>query len=147
MFNTNHQLLFLCTGNYYRSRFAEMLFNSLAEQHHLGWRAISRGLALERGVRNVGPVSRYVVQRLNDMGVAACGAERLPCRAVEADFAAADKIIALDELEHRPIMAERFPRWIDRIEYWPIHDLDKISAEHALGEIETRVRQLVQALG
>ncbi len=45
-------VLFLCTGNYYRSRFAEALFNSVAGRMGLPWRASSRGLALERGVNN-----------------------------------------------------------------------------------------------
>jgi hypothetical protein len=49
-------VLFLCTGNFYRSRFAEILFNSVAERMRLPWKASSRGLALERGVNNVGPV-------------------------------------------------------------------------------------------
>jgi protein-tyrosine-phosphatase len=41
-------ILFLCTGNYYRSRFAEVLFNSVAGKMGLPWQAYSRGLALER---------------------------------------------------------------------------------------------------
>ena len=36
-------VLFLCTGNYYRSRFAESLFNSVAGKMGLPWRASSRG--------------------------------------------------------------------------------------------------------
>src|SRR5438132_811728 len=32
-------VLFLCTGNYYRSRFAEVLFNSVAGKMGLPWRA------------------------------------------------------------------------------------------------------------
>jgi protein-tyrosine phosphatase len=40
-------ILFLCTGNYYRSRFAEELFNHHAERAGLYWVAQSRGLALE----------------------------------------------------------------------------------------------------
>ena len=50
-------VLFLCTGNYYRSRFAEILFNSVAGKMGLPWQASSRGLALERGVHNVGPMA------------------------------------------------------------------------------------------
>ncbi len=42
-------VLFLCAGDYYRSRFAECLFNSVAGKVGLPWRATSRGLALERG--------------------------------------------------------------------------------------------------
>jgi protein-tyrosine-phosphatase len=37
-------VLFLCTGNYYRSRFAEALFNSVAGKMGLPCRASSRGL-------------------------------------------------------------------------------------------------------
>jgi protein-tyrosine phosphatase len=137
--------LFLCTGNYYRSRFAEALFNALAEQHGLGWRAESRGLALERGVRNVGPISPHAARRLAELGIPR-GSGRFPLSAVEADFAAADKIIALDAQEHRPLMVERFPRWADITEYWLVHDLDQSSVQAALGEIELRVRELVESL-
>ena len=44
-------VLFLCTGNYFRSRFAEILFNSLSTQRGLDWTASSRGLAIERGAK------------------------------------------------------------------------------------------------
>ena len=50
-------ILFLCTGNHYRSRFAEILFNFVAGRMGLPWKAFSRGLALERGVNNVGPMA------------------------------------------------------------------------------------------
>jgi hypothetical protein len=62
-------VLFLCTGNYYRSRFAEMLFNSLAAQVGLQWRASSRGLALERGVNNIGSMDASAAKALQALGV------------------------------------------------------------------------------
>ena len=55
-------MLFLCTGNYYRSRFAELLFNHLAKQRGLDWQATSRGLALERGANNVGSISQHTLR-------------------------------------------------------------------------------------
>jgi protein-tyrosine phosphatase len=39
-------VLFLCTANYYRSRFAEFYFNSIAAAAGLPWQAESRGLSL-----------------------------------------------------------------------------------------------------
>jgi hypothetical protein len=41
-----NRVLFICTGNYYRSRFAEAVFNHHAEALGLRWRAFSRGLAI-----------------------------------------------------------------------------------------------------
>jgi protein-tyrosine phosphatase len=64
-------VLFLCTGNYYRSRYAEILFNSVARKMSLPWRASSRGLALERGVNNVGPMAMTAVQALEARGLRA----------------------------------------------------------------------------
>ena len=61
-------VLFLCTGNYYRSRFAEVLFNSVAARMGLPWRASSRGLALERGINNIGPMAPSAVKALESLG-------------------------------------------------------------------------------
>ena len=63
-------VLFLCTGNYYRSRFAEELFNHEAERAGLHWIAQSRGLALERGANNVGPIAPVVLHTLKGLTTA-----------------------------------------------------------------------------
>ncbi|MGJ5631181.1 low molecular weight phosphatase family protein [Nostoc sp. CALU 1950] len=141
-----NKILFLCTGNYYRSRFAEHLFNWLATKQGLDWQADSRGLALERGVNNVGAISRYALEALAVRLVNLPDDERLPLPASEPDFQSATKIIALDEFEHRPLMNERFPQWADMIEYWLVHDIDKTSAPEALGQIEKNLLQLVEQL-
>ncbi len=62
-------VLFLCTGNYYRSRHAEAVFNHHAAAAGLGWRATSRGLALERGANNVGPLARATIDRLTALSI------------------------------------------------------------------------------
>jgi hypothetical protein len=64
-------VLFLCTGNYYRSRFAEELFNHHAKRDGLDCIAQSRGLALERGVHNVGPISPFALHALKEMAISA----------------------------------------------------------------------------
>src|SRR5689334_10207605 len=75
-------VLFLCTGNYYRSRFAEELFNHWAEQYALDWAARSRALAIERGKANVGPISRLVVHALEKKGIQPQGHARMPAPCV-----------------------------------------------------------------
>ena len=65
----NEQIvLFLCTGNYYRSRFAEILFNIYARDRGVPWNAVSRGIAVDLGIDNVGPVSWAVVLGLEERG-------------------------------------------------------------------------------
>ena len=139
-------VLFLCTGNYYRSRFAEKLFNNLAAQKDLDWKADSRGLALERGVNNIGAISIYAVEALKGRGIFIPPDERFPKSPTEEDFQKFDLIIAVDESEHRPLMEERFLKWVDKIEYWLIHDIDKTSPEEALGELEKKLQKLIENL-
>ncbi|PAX53314.1 arsenate-mycothiol transferase ArsC [Brunnivagina elsteri] len=139
-------ILFLCTGNYYRSRFAEHLFNHLAEKQQLHWQADSRALALERGVNNIGAISHYAKSALAKRGIILLDEERFPQAALLEDFQQFTKVIAIDESEHRPLMAERFPEWLDNIEYWLVHDIDKTGAEEALGQIEINVMGLAGGL-
>ncbi|WP_026735775.1 arsenate-mycothiol transferase ArsC [Fischerella sp. PCC 9605] len=140
------KILFLCTGNYYRSRFAEHLFNWIAAKQGLEWQVVSRGLALERGIDNIGAISQYAIEALKQRGVTLLENERFPQQVLEEDFHAVDMVIALDELEHRPLVLERFPKWLDRVEYWLIHDIDKTSASEALGKLEKHLLQLIEKL-
>jgi protein-tyrosine phosphatase len=97
-------VLFLCTGNYYRSRFAEELFNHQAERGGLDWIAQSRGLALERGAHNVGLISPFALHALKEMSISARGADRFPQQCTADDLASADFVVAVKEQEHRPLM-------------------------------------------
>lgn len=135
-------VLFLCTGNYYRSRFAEVLFNSLAGPMELPWRATSRGLALERGIYNVGPMAVSAIQMLETLGV--CAGEdcaRAPAQVTTQDLEAADRVIALKHAEHLPLLQERYPPWADKVEFWHIDD-----APEVLPLIERAVHDLVARL-
>jgi protein-tyrosine phosphatase len=132
-------VLFLCTGNYYRSRFAEVLFNSVASKFGQPWRASSRGLALERGVHNVGPMAQVAVNALQTLGIRGADAvNRLPAQVTSADLEQADRIIALKRDEHMPLMQERFPAWAEKVEFWQVDD-----APEALAVIEREVTGLV----
>ena len=139
-------VLFLCTGNYYRSRFAEEVFNHLAERSGLDWRAQSRGLALERGVDNVGPISTFVETALKARDIPVVGIERMPSSCAALDLEVADLVIALHEDEHRPLMIERFPIWDRSVEYWRVPDTDLLAPDIALPSIEKQVNLLVARL-
>jgi protein-tyrosine phosphatase len=135
-------VLFLCTGNYYRSRFAEALFNSVAAKMGLPWRATSRGLALERGVNNVGPMAVAAVKALETLGIRATDAVvRLPAQVTTDDLERADRVVALKQDEHLPLLQERFPAWAEKVEFWQVGD-----APEALALIEQEVMGLVARL-
>ena len=144
------KVLFLCTGNYYRSRFAELLFNHLALTLCPVWEATSRALALERGVDNVGPISPLTVERLEHLGVAPPDMHREPARLSKADLNAADRVIALDQAEHRPLVEERHADWAvrhaGRLVYWNIGDVAITHPEVALKALERRVVALCHDL-
>ena len=105
------QVLFLCSGNYYRSRFAEIYFNWQAEQRGLNWKAESRGLTL----LNIHPgfMSCFTIDRLNHLGIPIDSYLRLPTKATLPDFDSADHIVAVKEAEHRPLVQVCFPKHLE----------------------------------
>lgn len=137
--------LFLCTGNYYRSRFAEALFNRAATSRGLNWQAVSRGLDVD-GVSNPGPISRYAVEGLRARGIAMHGDVRGPVQASQADLEGADWIVAVEETEHRPMIAQRFPAWLPRVEFWHVEDVEFAEPAVALADLESRVMALLERL-
>jgi protein-tyrosine phosphatase len=138
-------VLFLCTGNYYRSRFASVLFNHLARRDALDWTATSRGLKIG-WPGNVGCLSPHTEQRLSEMGVDFSGDRNMPMRCGAADLRQADLVVALKEDEHRAMLAAQFPGWEARVTYWHVHDVDQAHPEHALGEVERLVTDLIDRL-
>lgn len=140
-------VLFLCTGNYYRSRFAEGLFNHLAPQMDLAWRADSRGLAVGRSeLVNIGPISSHTLEAFEQRAIPVPEPIRYPRLATVQDFASAGQVIALKEAEHRPLIRQHFPAWEHRITYWHVHDLDEAPPDSALAEIDTLVHALLARL-
>ncbi len=156
-------VLFLCTGNYYRSRFAETLFNVLARQRGLDWRAVSRGLKIG-WPGNVGPISPHALARLRERQILGPASEadseptirlsrellaeleRMPLQCCDEDFRAADRIVALKEAEHRPMVEQNHPAYASRVEYWHVHDVDQASPEQALDEVERLVRAMIESM-
>ncbi len=144
---SKHKVLFLCTGNYYRSRFAEMLFNAKATQTHLPWTASSRALGIEIGRNvNVGPISAHTIKALHQRGIELPADHRFPQQVSEEDLEQSDLVIAVKEAEHRPLLERLHPAWANRVEYWHVHDLDAATPEVALAELEQAIKALVQRL-
>lgn len=137
------EILFICTGNYYRSRFAEAVFNHRARNSGGKWAAFSRGLAIH--VVD-GDISLHTELALQERGIdrALTGITRTSLTG--ADLARAYRVIALKQDEHRPMMQRQFPAWADQITYWAVHDIDAAQPAEALAEIEANIIALLDEL-
>jgi protein-tyrosine phosphatase len=110
----------------------------VARKVGLPWQASSRGLALERGVNSIGPMAVAAITALEALGVRAADAvTRLPAQVTTDDLEQADRIVALKQAEHLPLLQERFPAWVEKAEFWQVDD-----APEVLALIERRVMDL-----
>ena len=129
-------ILFLCTGNYYRSRFAEEYFNHYAEKRGLPARAWSRGLARDiDALRNPGPISAHTLGKLRELDIPPRRPDDYPVSAGPADLHGADRPIVLCEREHRPMIRAHFPELEQRMEYWEVEDVQVETPENALAQL------------
>lgn len=145
--NGHRKVLFLCSGNYYRSRFAEILFNHRAAAAGLAWRADSRAVNLPESRKYIrGPISPYCIEGLAERGITLNGEIRFPRQIEEADLTGCDKVIAMKEAEHRVLLEQMFPTHCGRVEYWQIHDIDCAEPAAALALLENAVDSLIGRL-
>ena len=139
----DNKVIFICTGNYYRSRYAELFFNDLALKKQINWQAFSRGLAADEG-HNVGPIAPHVLERLKLRCIPFNGHVRFPMQLEEKDLLDADLVIALDRRDHQPMMTKQFPAWADRITYWDVPDLNLMDSDSAFAAIEKNIHSLME---
>jgi protein-tyrosine phosphatase len=134
------RVLFICTGNYYRSRFAEAIFNHHAEQRRIPWTAFSRGLAVHLAEGYLSTFAAEALQtrkiELRHTGLGRIGLS-------EGDLRQANYRIAMDRSEHFQMMRSQFPTWADQIDYWDVSDIPFRAPIEALPEIELKVMQLL----
>ena len=139
------KVIFVCSANYYRSRYAEHYFNWLAEREKLGWKADSRGLMVGNW-GNIGAISRHTADAVERRGIPLDADPRDPKPLTLDDLAEADLVVAVKEAEHRELVAQQFPHWEDRVEYWHVDDLDCAESHEALPHLEQQIHALVERL-
>jgi protein-tyrosine phosphatase len=137
------RVLFLCTGNFYRSRFAEAVFNHHARERSSNWEAFSRGLAIHLAQ---GALARETIEGLRERGIEVTHTAAEPCKLCVDDLTGAAVVVALHEPEHRPMMLRHFPDWVERTVFWTVPDVNEVHHHTALPEIERRVLALLDQL-
>lgn len=136
-------VLFICTGNYYRSRFAEALFNHLAAARGTDWRAFSRGVHIELAPPGL---SQHTTLELRARAIPPHHTTGDRTALAPTDLQHADRIVALKEAEHRAYLQRDFPTWVDRVTYWHFHDLDCAGPAEVLPAIADAVERLLNEL-
>ena len=139
---SQRRVVFICTGNYYRSRYAELYFNSRMPAGS-SWYAVSRGFRLSP--KNAGPVAACVLDRLHARGIA-FEQLRAPLQFQLDDLAESDYVVVLDETEHRPFAEQAFPAGRTQLAYWHVPDVALMPTEQALDLIEREVDELLEKL-
>ena len=137
-------VLFICTGNVYRSRYAEAYFNHRARERGLRARAFSRGLRVDLVENDISP---FTVEALASRGIPREMTGPTRAALTVRDLEGADLVVALRELEHRPIMVERFPEWAPRLRYWDVADNPEWSTEQMVEAVERNTEALIEELG
>jgi len=137
------KILFICTANYYRSRFAEAVFNQLADKKGLDWTAFSCGLMPEEAPPGLSP---HAANGLRLAGIDQKFVAKDKRALAETDFEEAQRIIALKKDEHLPMLTERFPDYLDRVEFWDVGDVPLVSPPQAMLAIKEGVVGLIEEL-
>ena len=143
------RVLFLCTGNYFRSRFSQALFQQLIEINQAtgGLQVDSAGLKLDPSSGNVGPMAPEAISALQNRGGTVDPASlAAPKQVTEADLDAADVVVAVDEAAHLPMVQQQFPAWENRIRFWMVKDLGEEDGVDPIAQLEHRVQQLFDEL-
>ena len=132
-------ILFLCTGNWYRSRFAEALTkHMLGDSHHV----FSRGLEVSRIPKELPPsfennnlFSIFTGEKLLEKGIPPYSVleRRGPIQLTMEDLLSATHVIALDKTEHYPMMLNLFPDHANCITYWEVPDVQKMPHQKGYG--------------
>jgi len=142
-----NKILFLCTGNYYRSRVAEELFNHNAQKKKLNWFAESRALADEDYLRiNEGPISPNAVEFLKQRNIPINGQHRMPETLKNRDLSEYKIIVCMDRDEHYPIVQQQPNLSLHAITFWDIKDLNAEASSTALSRLEENVNKLIRLI-
>jgi len=88
----------------------------------------------------------HTMEALKARNIEGLDVDRYPRPIEKVDFIRHDRIIALSEDEHRPMLEERFLAQCGKVEYFEVGDLPLEKPEQAMQKIADLVDDLVKEL-
>ena len=137
-------VLFICTGNFYRSRLAEALFNFYSSKNNSAWKAFSRGLDLTTLTpsQKQSRISELTIKGLESLEVPTSFAGGRPTQLTVSDLDRSSIIVALNQSEHRPVLEKKYPAQKSKITYWEIGDSKTLNPTQAIELINNNVKAI-----
>tara|TARA_B100000886_G_C20031436_1_gene330007 strand:- start:57 stop:521 length:465 start_codon:yes stop_codon:yes gene_type:complete len=139
-----YKVLFVCTANIFRSRFSEEVFNFLAKKYNIKALAFSAGLKVGAYIsRTIYPPA---LEYLNIYGIKPQRKNELSTHINKLNLNDYQKIICLDEIEHKPMVLENNRLNKISITYWDIIDEPKVSSSISLPKCYKKVDELIKSI-
>ena len=139
------KILFICTGNYYRSKFAEIYFNHLQSQKESqSYKSFSRGIRIDLK-NNLGNISKYASDYLKKLSVntVSCLPSKQICK---RDLESATIIIGIDKEEHENYLITKYPQYEAKYTFWDISDLYLKTSCVELPRLKQKIEELESEL-
>ena len=134
------KILFVCTANIFRSRFAEEVFNSLASDSSLSLSAFSAGMKV--GEFTTRKIYYPALEQLKRYNIKPQRGNELSTHIDDLNLDEYDRIICMDEPEHRPMVEENTNLKGRDVEYWNIVDIPEEDSRVSLPMCYEKVNKL-----
>lgn len=104
--------------------------------------AFSRGFDISNK-ENIGSMSVHTINKLNELEISLPEIIPEPILISEIDLLQSDKIIALNEIEHRSLFMKHFPFCENKLVYWHIRDLYDEHSSTSLQKLIFEIDKLI----
>ena len=137
-----HRILFVCTANIFRSRFSEEVYNHFAENLNIPSKAFSAGLRVGDYVTR--KIYRPALEQLKYFNIDPKRKDELSVHINDLDLKDYQKIICMDEEEHRPMVEINDQLMKVKVDYWDIVDEPMVSSQISLPLCYEKVKSLIE---
>ena len=137
-------VLFVCTANIHRSRFAEEVFNHLAKKSNSVHEAFSAGLRV--GDYSFRTIYYPALDNLKKFNITPLRPNADSTHIDDVELHEYSRIICMDEGEHKPMILANSKLQNDLFEYWDIIDEPKMKSEISLPKCYRKVESLFKDL-